>query len=215
MINLKKYKHVIWDWNGTLFNDVELCSDIMNNLLRSRGLKTVTVEEYKNIFTFPVKKYYEILGHDVSNANWEIISHEFINEYETRKNECDLYPQAEQVVKNLSEMEISQSVLSAYSQHTLVELIEHFNLTNYFIRLIGLDNIYAASKIENGIKWMKELGHNKGDVLLIGDTVHDFEVADEIGADCLLITEGHQAEKSLLKCGVPVIDSLREIVTSL
>ena len=213
MIELKKYKHVIWDWNGTLFNDVELCSDIMNNLLRSRGLKTVTVEEYKNVFTFPVIKYYEILGHDVSDANWEIISHEFINEYETRKHESDLYPQAEQVIKFISEMRISQSVLSAYSQHTLEELIEHFNLTNYFMRLIGLDNIYAASKIENGIKWMKELGHNKGDVLLIGDTVHDFEVADEIGADSLLITEGHQAKKSLLECGVPVIDSLSELLS--
>ena len=213
MIELKKYKHVIWDWNGTLFNDVELCSDIMNNLLRSRGLKIVTVEEYKSVFTFPVKKYYEILGHDVSDANWEIISHEFINEYETRKHESDLYPQAEQVIKFISEMEISQSVLSAYSQHTLEELIEHFNLTNYFMRLIGLNNIYAASKIENGIKWMKELGHNKGDVLLIGDTVHDFEVADEIGADCLLITEGHQAKKSLLECGVPVIDSLSELLS--
>ena len=213
MIELKKYKHVIWDWNGTLFNDVELCSDIMNNLLRSRGLKIVTVEEYKSVFTFPVKKYYEILGHDVSDANWEIISHEFINEYETRKHESDLYPQAEQVIKFISEMRISQSVLSAYSQHTLEELIEHFNLTNYFMRLIGLDNIYAASKIENGIKWMKELGHNKGDVLLIGDTVHDFEVADEIGADCLLITEGHQAKKSLLECGVPVIDSLSELLS--
>ncbi|MCK5591189.1 MAG: HAD family hydrolase [Candidatus Pacebacteria bacterium] len=213
MIELKKYKHVIWDWNGTLFNDVELCSDIMNNLLRSRGLKIVTVEEYKSVFTFPVKKYYEILGHDVSDANWEIISHEFINEYETRKHESDLYPQAEQVIKFISEMRISQSVLSAYSQHTLEELIEHFNLTNYFMRLIGLDNIYAASKIENGIKWMTELGHNKGDVLLIGDTVHDFEVADEIGADSLLITEGHQAKKSLLECGVPVIDSLSELLS--
>jgi len=213
MIELKKYKHVIWDWNGTLFNDVELCSDIMNNLLRSRGLKTVTIEEYKNVFTFPVKKYYEILGHDVSDANWEIISHEFINEYESRKHESDLYPQAEQVIKLINEMRISQSVLSAYSQHTLKELIEHFNLTNYFIRLIGLNNIYAASKIENGIKWMTELGHNKGDVLLIGDTVHDFEVADEIGADCLLITEGHQGKKSLLECGVPVIDSLSELLS--
>jgi len=213
MIELKKYKHVIWDWNGTLFNDVELCSDIMNNLLRSRGLKTVTIEEYKNVFTFPVKKYYEILGHDVSDANWEIISHEFINQYESRKRECDLYPQAEQVIKFINEQGISQSVLSAYSQHTLEELIEHFNLTNYFIRLIGLNNIYAASKIENGIKWMAELGYNRGEVLLIGDTVHDFEVADEIGADCLLITEGHQAKKSLLECGVPVIDSLSELLS--
>ena len=130
---------------------------------------------------------------------------------ESRKYDFGLYPNVREVLNLIKQLGVSQSVLSAYSQHTLEELIDHFDLTKYFIRLIGLDNIYAESKIHNGIKWMKELGHIEGDVLLIGDTVHDFEVADEIGADCLLISEGHQAKNSLLECGVPVIDSLHEI----
>jgi len=212
MIDLKKYKHVIWDWNGTLFNDVELCADIMNNLMIRSNLGTITVGEYRDVFTFPVKKYYELLGHDVGDENWEKISHEFINEYEERKFEQTLYHDSKHVLDEISNLGISQSVLSAYSQNTLEKLIEHFGLSKYFIRLVGLDNIYAASKMENGIMWMKELGYSKGEVLLVGDTIHDCEVANEIGADPVLLSVGHQSKEKLATCGIPMIDSLSQLI---
>jgi phosphoglycolate phosphatase len=107
---------------------------------------------------------------------------------------------------------IKQSVLSAYSQHTLEEMINRFELSQYFIRLVGLDNIYAASKLENGILWMNELGHSEGEVLLIGDTVHDCEVANHIKADSLLISNGHQTKNELLKCNAVLVDNLKELL---
>jgi len=211
MIDIKKYRHIIWDWNGTLFNDVELCCNIMSGMLRRRNLPGLTVEQYRNIFTFPVKKYYKVAGLDVSGGNWEILSHEFMNEYEERKNECGLFDDVIEILEKINSLGIKQSVLSAYSQHTLEEIINHFQLSDYFIRLIGLDNIYAASKLDNGIKWMKELGHKEGEVLLIGDTVHDYEVAEKIGADCLLIAEGHQEKSKLLEVTSNVIESLASL----
>ncbi|MDR3625646.1 MAG: HAD hydrolase-like protein [Ignavibacteriaceae bacterium] len=58
---------------------------------------------------------------------------------------------------------------------------------------------------------MKKIGNSKEEVLLIGDTVHDFEVAQEIGADCLLIADGHQSHKKLSACGVPVLDNINKL----
>ena len=57
--------------------------------------------------------------------------------------------------------------------------------------------------------------HNQAsffEVLLIGDTIHDCEVAQEIGADPILLSVGHQARKKLEKCKVPLIESLSELV---
>jgi len=210
--SLSDYKHVIWDWNGTLFSDVEICCDIMNYLLTKRGMEKISLEKYREIFTFPVKEYYRIAGHDISDENWEIISHEFIHEYERRKNSCGLYDKAVDVLEHIKSKGISQSVLSAYSQHTLEEMINQYNLSEYFIRLVGLDNIYATSKLANGIKWMNELGLKNNEVLMIGDTEHDFEVASGIGADCLLISSGHQNKDKLLKQTSNVIDSISELL---
>jgi phosphoglycolate phosphatase len=207
----KPIKHVIWDWNGTLFDDVELCLDIINSVLTKRNLKTLTLEKYREIFTFPVQDYYEKAGLDFSKYSFEILGREWMDEYEARKNTCGLHLGAEEALKQISQKGIGQSILSAYSQNTLEEIVKNFGIDNYFLHMVGLDHIYATSKIENGKELMKRLGNGKGETLFIGDTVHDFEVANEIGAECILISGGHQEKQKLEECGVMVYESLTNI----
>ena len=208
----ENYKHVIWDGNGTILDDVNLCTEIINNILTKRNLPTVTVERYKDIFTFPVINYYKEVGLDISGNNFEIMSHEFINEYESKKLDCSLFPGAKELLDYFKTHNLSQSVLSAYSQHTLEEVINHFGLSNYFIKLVGLNNIYAASKLDNGIKWIKELNINPKQVLMIGDTLHDYEVAYEMGIDCILFSGGHQSKEKLEQENISVISSHFELI---
>ena len=181
MINIKNYKHVIWDWNGTLFDDVKLCADIMNQLLKEAGLPKISIDKYRDVFTFPVKDYYKALGHDVGDENWEKISHQFINEYEAKKYNYTIYPDVRKVLKKIKSWGITQSILSAYKQETLDELVAHFNLSEYFIRLVGLDNIYAASKLNNGLKWMKELGFGKGEVCWLAILCMTVKLQEQLG----------------------------------
>jgi phosphoglycolate phosphatase len=211
MLKKSDYSNVIWDWNGTIFDDVNLCVDIINNLLRKRGLKTLSVEEYKNIFTFPVKSYYEKLGFDFSKESFEIIGREWMDEYERRKFEASPFPDALLTIEKFQKMGIKQSVLSAYSLHTLKQMLKHFNLIPFFEEVKGLDNIYAGSKLELGKGLIYKLNLNGTRALLIGDTLHDAEVAVELGIDSVLITRGHQSKKALLKAGVPLYDSLEEM----
>jgi len=211
-MEIKKYKHIIWDWNGTIFNDVELGIEIINKLLSERGLKTITIEEYRNYFTIPVKDYYTKLGFDFGKESFEIIGRLWIEEYEKRKYECSLYDGIIEVLEKINEIGIEQSILSAYSQHTLEEMVNYFNLRKYFKYIVGLDNIYAASKLHLGIDLMKKLGNGKGETLLIGDTLHDYEVASEIGADCILVANGHQSRNTLLESGTKVINNILELL---
>src|SRR5262245_43055202 len=51
--------HVIWDWNGTLLNDVTHAIDTINFLLEPRGLPLMSIERYREIFGFPIRRYYE------------------------------------------------------------------------------------------------------------------------------------------------------------
>lgn len=205
---IEKYKHIIWDWNGTIFDDVALCVELINELLEPRGLKTISLSEYKNVFTIPVRDYYAELGFDFSKESFEIVGKKWMDEYERRKFECTLHNGVAEVINKINQAGIGQSILSAYTQHTLEEMVEHFGLTKYFEHLVGLDNIYAAGKIHLGKDLMKRLGNGKGETLMIGDTLHDYEVASEIGADCVLITNGHQSRKKLESSGTIVLDSL-------
>lgn len=205
------YQHIVWDWNGTLLNDVGLCVDIINGILLKRKLNSLSLDTYKEIFTFPIKNYYVKAGFDFTQYSFEEVGQEWMSEYERRRMECTLHSGVEETLLLLKEKNIKQSILSAYPHKTLMEIISHFNLNNFFSYIIGLDNIYATSKVDLGKDLMKKIGNRNGKVLLVGDTEHDYEVAEEIGADCLLIANGHQSKAKLLSlCKTTVFNSLSD-----
>ena len=210
---LNNYSHVIWDWNGTLFDDVELCAGIMNILLTQESLPIISVEKYKAIFTFPVIEYYKIAGHTFKKNSFEVIGKQFMDEYEIRKGNCKLYPGASELLQILQSEKINQYLLSAYEQNSLNNILDIYGIKNYFKYIVGLDNIYANSKshlAENLVFKIRSNG-TSGNILLIGDTIHDYEVAREINSDCILLSHGHQDEERLLKLGIPVVKNFKEL----
>jgi len=207
-----KYKHIIWDWNGTLIDDVWLVVETMNKMLKKRNLSKIDSEKYRKIFDFPVMKYYLKLGFDFSNDSFEKLTVEFIGEYYQRFNECKLFDKAEEVLKEIRDRGISQSILSASKEDVLIEKIKYYGIEQYFCRIIGLENHYAESKIERGKKWIAELNLSPQEVLLIGDTTHDYEVSKHIGSDCLLVANGHHSYEKLVGLGIGVVRTLKEII---
>lgn len=194
---LRPYRHIIWDWNGTLLDDLELTIDIMNGLLGPRKLPLLDRSRYHAVFDFPVRNYYTKLGFDLIGETFEQLSVEFIDAYDRRRWEARLHSDTESVLQDVLAAGLSQSVLSAYRHSTLCEIVEHFGLTKRFIGLNGLDNIYADSKIELGRAWLAELAIPCEQVLLVGDTLHDLEVAEALGVDCALIASGHHPAERL------------------
>lgn len=206
-----EFRHIIWDWNGTLFDDVELCVENINWLLKKYNLPEITKEKYREIFTFPVIEYYKRAGFDLEKLDFKVIGKEWMDRYEQKKFEAKLSNGAEEIVKYFFDKGIEQSILSAYSENTLIEIVERLGLKKYFKNIVGLDNIYAESKINLGKKLMERLNLNSNSVLLIGDTVHDYEVANELGCKCVLIASGHQSKTELEKCNCLVLESLSDL----
>jgi len=206
-----EYQHIIWDWNGTLINDTWLVVEIINKMLARRKLQEVNQERHRDIFDFPVMNYYSTIGFDFSKESFEKLTDEFISEYYDRFNECKLFDEAEGVLKQIRERGILQSVLSASQEDLLKAKIKHYGIDKYFYNIIGLKNHYAESKIERGKSWITQLNLEPRDVLLIGDTIHDYEVSKSIGCDCLLVANGHHSYERLASQGVEVIKTLQEM----
>ena len=206
------YKHIIWDWNGTLLDDSWLSVAVINQVLAKREMPTIDHDHYISIFGFPVIEYYHRLGFDFKAESFEIIGTEFIDGYEAQKFELELHKAARKVLKALKERGVSHSILSAYKQTFFEELIDHFDLNDMFIKVIGLDNHYAHSKVDNGIQWMSELPFDRSEVLFVGDTEHDHEVAEALGIDCVLIPGGHQDRPKLEATGSVVVSGIEDLI---
>ena len=209
MIN--NYKHVIWDWNGTLLNDVDFCCKIINRILVENNLPVLSLKKYREIFTFPVQNYYQEAGLDFTKTSFEIMGKDFIDEYESKKLSCSLFDNAIDVLSGIQKQGIGQSVLSAYLHDNLVSILEHYKLTKYFDNIIGLDNIYAGSKTHLGLSLVEQLNIPKDQILFIGDTLHDAEVAEAMGVKSILIANGHQEKNKLLINDNFVLENLNQL----
>ena len=212
MIN--KFKHIIWDWNGTLLNDTELSHNIINGVLKSKNLKTLSLADYRHIFDFPVKKYYAKAGFNFSEYSFEEVGKEWMDEYEIRKGETRLFDGAIEVLGHIASLGVDQSMLSAYSLNTLIEMTNHYGLSKYFKHMAGLDHIYATSKLDIGRDLIKKINIDPLQIVLIGDTIHDHEVASELGIQCILIANGHQSKARLVSSGFPVLNDIRELINN-
>ena len=211
----KQYQHILWDWNGTLLDDLCLCVEVMNRLLKKRRLPLLTPERYRDVFNFPIRDYYEALGFDFAEESFEALSIEFMDQYEALKTTCSLAPCGRELLERFQRAGIAQSILSAYPYDGLVHIVQHYRLMHFFDELLGLADIYAKSKRELGLSWMSIQSYAPSDVLMIGDTAHDFEVAEALGIDCILVANGHYSRQRLQQCPVPVLDSLEALPSML
>ncbi len=197
-----KYKNVVWDWNGTLLDDVKISVNTINRMLRKKRLNELTVEEYKSIFGFPVKDYYEGIGFDFKHDDWETVSLDFVDTYEELAKDVMLTPGVVSVLSGLKEMGVRQYILSALQENLLEDMLERFGIRDYFEGVCGSDNIYADGKIARGERMLDVYPIEPRETLMVGDTLHDAEVAEALGFNIRLYAGGHNSAERLREKGI-------------
>lgn len=203
--------HIIWDWNGTLLNDLDVCVISINRLLSKRGLALLSNQKYLDIFTFPVKDYYVEAGFDFGEESFETVAVEFMDHYLHLVRSAGLHCAVMETLSFFRESGREQIILSAMEQTELLKLVNEHRIGEYFGGIYGINDHLAHSKLGIANLAMNISGFNKQSTCLIGDTLHDAEVATALGINCLLIANGHQSEARLKASGYPVIGSLEEI----
>lgn len=191
-------RHLIWDWNGTLLDDIEACVGAINRMLERRRLPCIDTPTYRRIFDFPVISYYAQLGFDLDAEDWNAVAIEFHENYGDLAHTATLREGVAEVLAALGDVMDGMSVLSACEQTILERMLAEHGIRQHFGHVSGLDNLHAASKLENGRRMLATLKLPPREIVLIGDTNHDHEVAAALGIGCLLLAGGHQAESRLL-----------------
>jgi phosphoglycolate phosphatase len=212
LVNEGVYKKTIFfDFNGTIIDDLDLCLNILNEMLIKKGLNPVSKERYKDIFTFPIKDYYIEAGFDFSKYSFEELSKDFIVKYQKPSLSCPLHEGIVDILKKLRDEGYNVVLLTASKRSNVLEQLQSFDILKYFNEVLGIDDIYASSKVQIGLDYMKNYEIDPKNAIMVGDTLHDALVASEMGIDVLLYSKGHQSRKRLESSNQKVIDNLSEI----
>ncbi|MEY4615326.1 MAG: hypothetical protein RJB66_286 [Pseudomonadota bacterium] len=208
--HLQHKKHIIFDYNGTILYDTELCVEALNILLESQDLPEMSEDDYREQFHFPIASFYQKVGFDFSKESFEAMGERYMSHYKSNLHRVKVYHGLRDLLVELKKRDMTTSILTALNQEILHHQLEEFGLNNLFDNAFGLPDLNAASKIARGKELMLHVGIPAEDCLIIGDTDHDLEVAEALGIDALLLADGHQAEERLRQTKAKVINLQRK-----
>ncbi len=206
-----KYTYILWDFNGTLFDDAVASLNATNILLERQGLPTLPdVDALRRHFGFPVKDYYAGLGFDFETQSYETLAVEWAALYEDECRHCGASPDTLDTVTKLNKLGFKQTIISACEHKMLTSRLRELGLDGIFEDVCGMGDVNAHSKVGTALAWREQ--HPEASALMIGDTPHDSEVAAAIGADCIMYSGGFVSRERLERLGNPVIDELCRVI---
>jgi phosphoglycolate phosphatase-like HAD superfamily hydrolase len=206
--------HIVWDWNGTLLNDIDAVVEATNEVFASYDLPPIGIEAFRAAYTRPIWVSYErMLGRQLHDGEWERLDLTFHDSYHRLMERCRLAADARHTLDTLAGAGHTQSLLSMWRHDRLAVAVREHGIEDAFRRVDGLRPEEAgASKAEFLVRHLAAMAVDGADVLLIGDSVDDALAARQTGARAVLYTGGMQARVDLDRFGVPVIDRLSDVV---
>jgi len=204
--------YILWDWNGTLLDDTQAALDTLNIMLARRGREPIAMDYYRDRFAFPCRPFYEQIGMNVPDAEWDALAREYHEIYSVQPVRLNAETLA--ALEKVKASGARQSIISALRQDLLDEVTASYGVAPYMDCIYGTDNLDGSSKLDRALELMSVIAPKTGampDVVLIGDALHDKEVADALGVRCILCAQGSHAGWRLRKAA-PTGETLLEAV---
>jgi phosphoglycolate phosphatase-like HAD superfamily hydrolase len=210
-------RHIVWDWNGTLLDDLAVVVAAVNDTLATVGGRPITIEEYGAHYTRPVLLFYErLLGRAIEQSEWLAFDVSFHDSYRRRVETATLAADAIDAIVSAHEAGLSQSLLSMYWHDELVPQVERFGIGSFLVRVDGLRGTPGDRKQAYLEDHLRAVAHDLSsliepdEVLVIGDALDDADAALALGLNCVLYNGGAHPVSQLAAAGVPVVGSLVE-----
>ena len=202
------YRVILWDWNGTLADDLDASLRSTNDILAKRNVPPINLEQYYEYIDTPISRFYEHLL-DLNEVPMEVIGGEF---YEFYHNYFEgLHQGAAELLEELKQAGLRQVILSSAHRENVEQDTARFGIRNYFDDILAADDLLAAGKVERGKVWIARQPEPPQSMVLIGDTLHDLDTARAMGVDCILCAIGHQSEADLRASGAKVVTGFSQL----
>lgn len=207
---MKKYSTIIWDFNGTLVDDVYAAIGAVNDMLIKRNQNPITINEYSENVDIPIWKFYERVFVPGTITPEDAIS-EFAAGYDKYIKPRPLMEGAEEILSYLQKAGKNQLVVSASHIDKVTASLETLGIRSYFQTVLALTDYNCTDKSFLAQQYVSENNISAECVLVIGDCVADWQMSKALYCDCVLITKGHQSRREFALTDAIIIDSLIEL----
>ncbi len=203
-------KLIIWDFNGTVINDVDTSVAAVNDMLKVRNLPPTDKKHYIENLIMPLDKYYSTIG--IHNIDISVLSVEFRKYCLKNENLSEIFYDFPKAIETSKKMGINNILMSSLYEQYLFQETKKYDLDKYFDTIIGMKDTGVGSKTENAKSYILKNGYKPSEVLFIGDLLSDADMAKQLGAKCVLVPRGHMSQKRCMAAKVPIFNDLENVL---
>lgn len=204
--------HIVWDWNGTLFDDGDALVLATVDAFAMSGLGEVTWESYQAHFTRPIPEFYnQLAGRTLEPSEQVLLDTHFQSSYSRRLAEVAVHPDAVAALAAWLETGRTQSLLSMFPHEQLLGLAQVREIAHYFVGVDGSRDAASPRKEPHLRQHLAALNISAERVLVVGDNLDDVDASRACGVHCVLYRPAERALVSHARVrdlGVPVVADL-------
>lgn len=186
---MKTYKHIIFDFDGTLANSVPIFLKIYNELATEKKFKPINAETIPQIRHLSYLKRAEYLG--IPLYQIPFIIPVLYKKYKQNISSLQPYEGIFEFLTTLHQKGFTLDIVSSNSQENIIQFLENHNFT-YFKNIFCSENFMGKDKVLK--KLLKHTNYPIEQCLYVGDENRDIEACMKIKMDCAWVNWGYEDE---------------------
>ncbi len=209
----RKYKLVIFDWDGTLMDSIDKIVSCMSIAAQLNDIEIPSAEAVKNIIGLSLPTAVSQLFPENERLHCELIK-AYQSQYKIHDTtETPLFEGVENVLKQLKMNGYQLAVATGKSRNGLTRLLNLTQLTDYFVITKTADDAESKPSADMLEQILAETNVVAKDAIMIGDTYLDMKMAHNINMDAIGVSFGAGKKKDLLTYKpIAVVNAFNELL---
>lgn len=208
------YKLAIFDFDGTLVDSAPGIVDVMKDVVDELNLSAELLQQWSQLVGIPLLRQMELLFPDHSNEFHEDLADQYRAKYDSKVIEiCPLFPHLQDMLAQLKANDVLITIATSKRSHLVKEVVDHYDLTHYFAMIVGAQDVQNHKPHPESVHLtLDTLKVPANEVVVIGDSSFDLDMARNAGVDAIGVTTGIHT-RDLLQKSSPrhVVDGLHEV----
>jgi len=185
-------KVIIFDFDGTLADTIDILLSITNRLSAEFGFKSATKEELaqlRNLTSWQILKY-----SGISIFKFPLLIRKLKAELRSEIPTIQLFSGIKEVLLELKKLGFQLGIITSNSRENVLASLENNNLQDTFT-FIYSSSTFGKHKVIN--RWLKREHINPEQVVYVGDEVRDIDAAKKTGIKIISVGWGFNSQEAL------------------
>ncbi|MBE9186148.1 HAD-IA family hydrolase [Microcoleus sp. LEGE 07076] len=185
-------KVIIFDFDGTLADTIDILLSITNRLSAEFGFKSATKEEVaqlSNLTSWQILRY-----SGISIFKLPLLIRKLKAELRSEISEVQLFTGIKEVLLELKSLGFQLGIITSNSRENVLAALDNNNLQDTFT-FIYSGSTFGKHKVIN--KWLRKEHINPEEVFYVGDEIRDIEAARKTGIKIIAVGWGFNSQEVL------------------